>query len=54
VNDDLLAITLLGGLNFRLGANLDGTAASEIGLVNATLADNGAAGREVGSGNEPD
>ena len=53
-DDDLLAIALLRRFDLGLGAHLDGAAAGEIGLVDAALADDLAAGREVGAGNQPD
>ena len=54
VDDDLLAIALLHLLDLGLGSHLDAAAAGDVGLVNAAPADDEAAGREVGPGNQPD
>ena len=53
-DDDLLAIALLRRFDLGLGADLDRAAAGERGLVDAALADDHAAGGEVGAGDQPD
>ena len=53
-DDDLLAIALLRRFDLGLRADLDRAAAGEVGLVNAALADDHAAGGEVGARNQPD
>ena len=53
-DDDLLAIALLHRFDFGAGAHLDPAAAGDIGLVDAAPADDQAAGREVGPGNQLD
>ena len=51
-DDDLLPIALLGCFDLGLGAHLDRAAPGQEGLVDAALADNAAAGGEVGPGNQ--
>ena len=53
-DDDLLAIALLHLLDLGLGAHLDAAAAGDVGLVDAAPADDQAAGREVGAGDQLD
>ena len=53
-DDDLLAIALLRRFDLGAGAHLDRAAAGEVRLVDAALADDHAAGGEVGAGNQPD
>ena len=53
-DDDLFAIAFPGGLDFRLGADLDAAAAADVRLVDATPADDAAAGRKVWTRYQPD
>ncbi len=53
-DDDLRPIALLRRLDFGLRAHLNRAAAGDVRLVNASPADDHAAGGEVGAGNEPD